>query len=173
MDDSSESRFLELEYRTLREEILQNDRIVQWLLGTGFLFINLTLLIAMSSKEAQSLGLLTIFAYLVFSQMIAHKAEATARIGSYLAECLEPKLSGSSWERRLRKMDLGLWWLSPSLLLAWNTALGLLALWKDAGVPLSLAVLIFAFLQHRSLKKLAGPDGFARRWREIVTDERE
>ncbi|MCX7800287.1 MAG: hypothetical protein N2109_08105 [Fimbriimonadales bacterium] len=167
MEDSSGHRFLELEYRTLREEILQNDRVVPWLLGVGFFAINLTLLIAASSEETRGLGLLTIFAYLLFSQLIAHKAEATARIGSYLAECLEPTLPGASWERRLRRMDLRLWWLNPSLLLAWNTSLGLLVLWKDKGLLAVVGVLVFAYLQHRSLKRLAGPDGFARRWREI------
>jgi hypothetical protein len=110
---------------------------------------------------------MTLFAYLLFSQLIAHKAEATTRIGSYLAECLEPRFPGLGWERQIRRMDLRLWWLNPSLLLAWNTALGLLALWKDKGILVVLAVLVLAYLQARSLHRLASPEGFARRWREI------
>ncbi|HCD99612.1 MAG TPA: hypothetical protein DER07_01055, partial [Armatimonadetes bacterium] len=74
--------------------------------------------------------------------------------------------------RRLRSIDTRLWALDASQVLAWNTALGLLAAWKDKGLVPAVAVVALAFFQKRSLRRLNSPEGFAAQWRAVLERER-
>ncbi|MFN3683902.1 MAG: hypothetical protein ACK41F_08205 [Fimbriimonadaceae bacterium] len=170
MDNGAVDRS-ELEYATLRSEILQNDRTIQVLLVLGFLVVN-AFLLASFAEQARAMAAFALLAYLLFSQMVAHKAEGTVRIATYIAAFLEPKLGGCGWERRLRSIDARLWTLDASQVLAWNTALGLLAAWKDKGLLPAVAVVALAFFQKQSLRRLNSPEGFAAQWRAVLERER-
>jgi len=161
----------ELEYTSLRSEILQNDRTIQVLLVLGFLVVN-AFLLASFSEQSRVVAVFALLAYLLFSQMVAHKAEGTLRIATYIAAFLEPNLQGCGWERRLRSIDARLWALDASQVLGWNTALGLLAAWKDKGLVPAVAVVALAFFQKRSLRRLNSPEGFAAQWRAVLERER-
>ncbi|MEJ5169521.1 MAG: hypothetical protein WHU10_00895 [Fimbriimonadales bacterium] len=170
--DSQDRNFAELEYTSLRAEILQNDRTIQVLQVLGFFTVNLFLIASLAGEQSRVLAAFAILAYLLFSQMVAHKAEGTVRIATYLAAFVEPRLAGCGWERRLRSIDARLWTLDASQILAWNTALGLLAAWKDKGLLLAIAILVLAFLQRRSLRRLNAPEGFPARWNALLEQER-
>lgn len=161
----------ELEYTTLRSEILQNDRTIQLLLVLGFLVVN-AFLLASFAEQTNVLAAFAVLAYLMFSQMVAHKAEGTLRIATYIAAFLEPRLPNCGWERRLRSIDARLWALDASQVLAWNTALGLLAAWKDKGLLLAVAIVALAAFQRRALLRLNSPEGFAAQWRAVAERER-
>lgn len=90
------------EYRYLRAEIAANDRMCQWLTGvtTALLLALLCLFTAEAPSDYLLYGAWGV--YLVYLQMLLRKYEGTARVASYIAVFLEPKLAGLGWEGRLR-----------------------------------------------------------------------
>lgn len=168
------------EYESLRGEISQNDALIQKINIFGFWAVVLPLIIYAYHRDNELL-ILPPVAYFVYLQMVAHKLEGTFRIASYISTFLEPEIPGMEWESRLALLRGK---LSPLPSLSTHTALlfvataGTIVPSITASAPphsyisAGVAALVFFWSAYQifALKELAGPEGFAKAWREAKGD---
>jgi len=169
------------EYESLRGEISQNDALIQKINIFGFWAIVLPLIFFAYHRDNEAL-ILPPIAYFVYLQMVAHKLEGTYRIAGYISLFLEPEIPGLKWESRLALLRGKLTPL-PSLsthvaLLFVATAGTIVPSITASSGPHSyisggIAALVFfwSVYQILSLNDLAGPNGFAKAWKEAREEE--
>lgn len=165
------------EYESLRNEIAQNDALIQKFNMFGFWAVVLPLVFFAYHRDNEIL-IVPPVAYYLYLQMVAHKLEGTFRIAAYISAFLEPEIPGLAWESRLARLRgklRPLPGLPTHVALLWvafiGTAVPSLTASSGPHALLSLlAALVVLFLslrQIRALNRLSGPDGFAKAWREV------
>jgi|GEM_PF-2217500 len=169
------------EYESLRNEISQNDALIQKVNIFGFWAVVLPLLFFAYHRDNEVL-ILPPVAYFVYLQMVVHKLEGTFRIAGYLATFLEPQIPGMGWESRLALLR-GKSSTLPGV--PTHTALLIVAV-VGTLVPsvtassaphafisgaAAVAVLLWSIAQIRALNELSGPNGFAKSWKELREKE--
>ena len=163
------------EYGSLRAEILQNDKLIQRMSMFAFWAI-VTPVIAFAWRHDMSeLLVLPPVAYFVYLQMVAHKLEGTTRIAAYIAEFLEPAIPGLGWETRIRELRTGILWVPTHVALLFVATIGSAipsitaakGVHSYASLTVDVVVFVFAQVQFRSLKAIAGPQGFRAAWARL------
>lgn len=97
---------IQLEYQSLRREILQNDLLCQIMSLTTIVLVSICYALWITGSDAWggNPGLF-LFAppilYILYQQLLFHKYEGTARIAAYIAVFLESPATGLHWESRL------------------------------------------------------------------------
>lgn len=169
------------EYESLRNEIAQNDALIQKLNLFGFWAVVLPLIFFAYHRDNEVL-ILPPVAFYVYLQMVAHKLEGTFRIAGYLGVYLEPEIPGLAWESRLARLRgklKPLPGLPTHVALLWVATIGTTvpSLTASSGphallsLVTALVVLFLSLRQIRALNRLSGPDGFAKAWREAKDGE--
>jgi len=103
MDDGARE-----EYRSLRAEISQNDRLIQGFHVAMTLFVAIAGLGALTADRVEAraglvLGL--VFATITYLHLVLHKIEGIVRIAAYLAVFHERPGTGPNWENRMRSLS--------------------------------------------------------------------
>ncbi len=182
------------EYRTLRTEILQNDRVCQGLSVSALALISLSWAAMVWSGEFL-LAVLPSAIYLAYLQLLLHKYEGTYRIATYLAAFLEPKIPGLGWETRLRRQRegataagfwAGVWSIEALLMILAAAPAFALVLWQfriatpGMGVPLWWVVVLLAevgvvWIACQQIAKVRGyislHGGFWAEWQKVKQGE--
>jgi hypothetical protein len=181
-----------LEYQSLRSEILQNDKLCQFLSVAGLLLLTASFGVYLWSGGLVELLYFPPLIYFAWLQLMLHKYEGTVRIASYLATFIEPGCDCLGWETRLATLrdlapaesSLGRFFgrlFRIEVLLLFITTLGTLRLalldllgWTQILPILACLLLVFAasLYQIYRLSSKADPGGgFEAQWR--LLKERE
>jgi hypothetical protein len=165
------------EYQTLRQEILQNDKMIQ-VMSLVALFGILIPLGFSGFMHRPDLLVFCPVVYFIYLQMVMHKLEGTVRIASYISVFLEPELPGLGWETslaQLRDKIKGMPGIPTHTILLYISVLGaaipsLFFLRNPATfltIGIALFVSIYAVVQIEALKHLSSSEGFANAWNSL------